>query len=135
VSETTGLGRWPSLRAREDTAAAAQSALGAQRFAAAWAAGRVSGAAALEEALALAEQMASAPTRRLPPDPAGRLGLTAREHEVLRLMAEGRSDREIAAELSLAYRTVTSYVTSILNKFGVASRTAAVTQAHRSGLL
>jgi non-specific serine/threonine protein kinase len=62
-------------------------------------------------------------------------GLSPRELEVLRLIAEGFSDRAIAARLSVTYRTTTTYVTSILNKLGVSSRTAAVAHAHREGFL
>jgi DNA-binding CsgD family transcriptional regulator len=49
--------------------------------------------------------------------------LTAREFEVARLVAEGRTDPEIAAELSLSPRTVGSHVTHILDKLGVGRRT------------
>jgi DNA-binding CsgD family transcriptional regulator len=49
--------------------------------------------------------------------------LTAREFEVARLVAEGRTDPEIAAELGLSPRTVGSHVTHILDKLGVARRT------------
>jgi DNA-binding NarL/FixJ family response regulator len=63
------------------------------------------------------------------------VGFTPREREVLRLLVEGRSDREIAAALGLGYRTVTSYVRNILAKLDVASRTAAATQAVRRGLV
>ncbi len=62
-------------------------------------------------------------------------GLTPREREVLRLVAEGRSDREIAEALGVSYRTVTSYVRNILDKLDVASRTGAATQAVRRGLV
>jgi DNA-binding NarL/FixJ family response regulator len=60
---------------------------------------------------------------------------TRREHDVLQLLVEGRSDREIAETLSLSYRTVTSHVRNILGKLDVASRTAAATQAVRRGLI
>ena len=50
--------------------------------------------------------------------------LTAREFEVARLVAEGRTDPEIAAELGLSPRTVGSHVTHILDKLGVTRRTA-----------
>ena len=53
---------------------------------------------------------------------------------MLRLVAEGLPDREIAATLFLSPRTVTSHVTSILNKLGVGSRSAAVAYAVRHGL-
>jgi DNA-binding CsgD family transcriptional regulator/tetratricopeptide (TPR) repeat protein len=93
---------------------------------------------AIAEALA---PVAPALTRRVPPDRAGGppaatspLGLSPRELEVLRLVAAGRSDKEIAAELSISYRTVTNHVGSILAKLGVESRVAAATYAVRHGL-
>jgi DNA-binding CsgD family transcriptional regulator len=51
-------------------------------------------------------------------------GLTAREREFLRLVAKGRSNEEIAAELVLSVRTVESHVASIYGKVGVSGRTA-----------
>jgi DNA-binding NarL/FixJ family response regulator len=53
---------------------------------------------------------------------------------VLDLLVEGRSDREIAELLALSHRTVSNHVASILNKLGVASRTAAAAQAIRHKL-
>lgn len=64
-----------------------------------------------------------------------RAPFTPREHDVLRLLVEGRSDREIALELGLKYRTVTSYVRNVLDKLDASSRTAAATRAVREGLL
>jgi predicted ATPase/DNA-binding CsgD family transcriptional regulator/transcriptional regulator with XRE-family HTH domain len=61
--------------------------------------------------------------------------LTRREVEVLRLVADGRKDREIADVLYLSSRTVASHLTSIFNKLGVDSRTAAAVHAIRQGLL
>jgi predicted ATPase/DNA-binding CsgD family transcriptional regulator len=61
--------------------------------------------------------------------------LTPREHEVLRLLVEGNSDREIADALGISYRTVTSYVRNILSKLDVSSRTAAATQAVRRSIV
>lgn len=55
--------------------------------------------------------------------------LTSRETEVLALLARGRSNKEIAAELALGVRTVESHVSSLLAKLGVASRTEAVAYA------
>ena len=53
-------------------------------------------------------------------------GLSAREVEVLRLVAEGLTDAEAARRLFLSPRTVTTHLTSIYNKLGVGSRLAAV---------
>ena len=61
-------------------------------------------------------------------------GLTAREREVLRLLAAGRSNREIAAELFIATKTASVHVSNILGKLGAASRTEAAAIAHRSGV-
>ena len=55
-----------------------------------------------------------------------RSGLTQREVEVLRLLAEGRSDREIAAELYISPKTASVHVSNLLGKLGVPSRAAAV---------
>jgi DNA-binding CsgD family transcriptional regulator len=61
-------------------------------------------------------------------------GLTAREREVLRLLATGRSNREIAAELFIAPKTASVHVSNILGKLGAASRTEAAAIAHRNGV-
>jgi DNA-binding CsgD family transcriptional regulator len=66
--------------------------------------------------------------------PSGVLGLTARETEVLRLVAAGRSNRDIAAELFISAKTASVHVSNILAKLGVASRTEAAAIAHRAGL-
>ena len=68
-------------------------------------------------------------------DAADVLGLTRRERQVLPLLAEGCSDREIAAELSISERTVGNHVVGILNKLQVSSRTAAAMYAVRHGLV
>jgi DNA-binding NarL/FixJ family response regulator len=61
-------------------------------------------------------------------------GLTSREHEVLRLIAAGRSNREIAAVLFIAPKTASVHVSNILGKLGAASRTEAAAIARRDGL-
>jgi DNA-binding NarL/FixJ family response regulator len=61
--------------------------------------------------------------------------LSDRELEVLRHLAEGRSNREIAAALFLTEGTVKNHVTSVLSKLGVRDRTQAALRAHRLGLL
>ena len=66
----------------------------------------------------------------------GRLTLlSARERDVLLLVAEGRRDQEIAAQLFLSHHTVANHVRNILGKLGVSSRAAAVAHAVRQGLL
>ena len=62
-------------------------------------------------------------------------GLTARELEVLALVANGCRNAEIAARLSRSARTVEHHVESILAKLGAASRAEAVATARRLGLL
>lgn len=54
---------------------------------------------------------------------------------MLRLIAEGHSDREIAAALFISPKTAGNHVTSILAKLGVSSRAAAVARAYRDGLV
>jgi DNA-binding CsgD family transcriptional regulator len=58
------------------------------------------------------------------------LGLTGRELEVLRLVAAGRSNREIAAELFISPKTASVHVSNILGKLGAASRGEAAAKAH-----
>jgi DNA-binding NarL/FixJ family response regulator len=70
-----------------------------------------------------------------PVDAEALAGLTGREAEVLRLLADGLTDREIAERLSISPRTVGGHVSSVLGKLGVASRTAALGHAVRHGLV
>ncbi len=62
-------------------------------------------------------------------------GLTEREIEVLGLVAEGRSNADIAGSLFLSHKTVARHLSNIFTKLDVSSRTAAVTYAHRYGLI
>ena len=68
------------------------------------------------------------------PDGAVLASLTSREREVLRLLAAGRSNREIAAVLFIAPKTASVHVSNILGKLGASSRTEAAAIAHREGL-
>lgn len=61
--------------------------------------------------------------------------LTPREMEVLRLLAEGLSNHQIALRLELSVRTIEAHLTHIYAKLGVGSRVEAVLQAQRKGLL
>ncbi|WP_169738830.1 helix-turn-helix transcriptional regulator [Jiangella gansuensis] len=71
--------------------------------------------------------------------PAGRgpasAGLTLREYEVLKLVADGRSNREIGEELFISAKTASVHVSNILAKLGVSGRGEAAAVAHRDGLL
>jgi non-specific serine/threonine protein kinase len=120
--------------------------LGETAFAAAWASGRaltpgeVAAEAAAVEAAAVEGSDRPAPTP-VPggaagvPGPSQSAGLTAREAEVLRLLAAGRSNPEIAEALAISPRTAGTHVQSIYGKLGVSSRAAAVTYAHNHGLI
>ena len=61
--------------------------------------------------------------------------LSQRELEVLRLIADGLSNREIAEELIIAVTTAKKHVSNILGKLGVSNRTQAVARARELGLL
>ena len=63
-----------------------------------------------------------------------REALTGRETDVLRLLAQGESNREIAQHLSIGEQTVKTHVSHILDKLGVPSRTQAALYAIRTGL-
>jgi DNA-binding NarL/FixJ family response regulator len=75
----------------------------------------------------------AAPVR--PPDAGLAEPLSEREEEILRLVARGLSNREIADRLSLAPGTVKNYVTTILQKLGARDRTQAALRARELGLL
>ena len=83
----------------------------------------------IHEALALSPSAPIANDRQQPSH-----GLTARELEVLRLIAAGMSNQQIADALFLSRGTVKIHVTHILAKLGLPSRTAATDWAHRQGL-
>ena len=76
---------------------------------------------------------ATAVRRLLEPDAAPD-GLTTREVEVLRLVASGRSNAQIAAELVLSEKTVARHLSNIFGKIDVGSRTAAAAYAYERGL-
>jgi predicted ATPase/DNA-binding CsgD family transcriptional regulator len=119
-------------RALDEAVVVARDVLGEHPFAAAWAAGRKLGPAqAVAEAVEPFESFE-------PLEPLGAVtavGLTAREHEVLRLLAGGYTNPAIAESLFLSVRTVENHVAHILSKLGVSSRAAAVDVAVATGLL
>jgi DNA-binding NarL/FixJ family response regulator len=61
-------------------------------------------------------------------------GLTPRELEVLRLLVEGRSNRQIAEQLFISAKTASVHVTNLLSKLGVHSRLEAAAMARRLGV-
>lgn len=89
---------------------------------------RIGAARETERADALPAELGGRPAAAASP-------LTGRECEVLRLVAEGRTNREIAQRLVLSEHTVNRHVTNILAKLGVASRSAAVADALRRELI
>jgi DNA-binding NarL/FixJ family response regulator len=64
-----------------------------------------------------------------------RLRLTVREREVLNLLAEGRSQKLIAPELTISSKTVGTHIQNLLVKFGVHSRAELVASAYRGGFV
>jgi non-specific serine/threonine protein kinase len=121
----------PSLVVRhERTVAAVRSGLGHDVFEATWAEGHLlSSAEARAEALGVADAISlvgnGERTAR-----AARHGLTPREFEVLQLVAQGQSNRDIADGLFISVPTVKRHLTTIFGKLGVESRAAAGDYAH-----
>jgi NarL family two-component system response regulator LiaR len=74
-------------------------------------------------------EISTPPQKPLTPDP-----LTAREMEILRLVAQGKSNKEIAGNLVIAEETVHTHVSNILNKLHLASRTQAALYALKEGI-
>jgi DNA-binding CsgD family transcriptional regulator len=112
---------------------------------------REDGAAALSEAHAIAVDLGATPLRErievlarrarigiegvdTADDAANRLGLTRREREVLALLVDGRSNKQIGEQLYMAESTAGVHVSNILAKLGVARRSEAMAMAHRLGL-
>ncbi|WP_433147358.1 helix-turn-helix transcriptional regulator [Actinomadura nitritigenes] len=88
------------------------------------------GAEPLAERVAELLRRTRAP-RRGGAEPSAPLGLTPREYEVLRLVAEGRSNRDIAEALFISVKTASVHVSNILGKLDVANRGEAAATAHR----
>jgi DNA-binding CsgD family transcriptional regulator/tetratricopeptide (TPR) repeat protein len=84
--------------------------------------------------LHLEEPAAAAVAPQGPPSQIASLGLTRREAEVLELVAAGRTNRQIGAELFITEKTASIHVSRILAKLGVAGRGQAAAVAHRLGL-
>jgi len=132
--ETSGVGRIAHALHAERIAAEARLRLGDRASADAWAAGR---ALAWEDAVRDALTVGDPAGGALPPDvrePSPH-GLTPRELDVLRLLVEGRSDREIGEALFIGTRTVQTHVANLFAKLGVNARAEAAAVAVRRGLV
>ncbi|MGB3306272.1 MAG: tetratricopeptide repeat protein [Thermomicrobiales bacterium] len=124
----------------EQVRAAAIRALGDDAFAVAHQAGtRFDFLSAAAHVAALVPYLIANAPPVTPPSPqvsaTNTHGLTERELEVLRLLVDGNSTREIAEHLFISPRTASTHVTNILGKLGVTSRTAAVAYAMRTGVV
>ena len=91
--------------------------------------------AAVEGAIVLDAAFGHVLIRRPDPAPTLREPLTPRELQVLRLLAEGHANKNIAAELKVTENTVKFHVNAVLGKLGAQSRTEAVTRAVRQGII
>ncbi len=113
-----------------------RSQLGEKAFTAAWAEGQKM---ALEQILAAADELETTERDTLessspnfdqpPPEPGDANDLTPRELQVLRQVAQGLTDAQIAKELVISHRTVNAHLTSIYRKINVSSRSAATRYA------
>jgi len=136
LREAIGAPMYPVYRASyEQAMALARATLGEEEFAAAWAQGR---AMTPEEALAAPEHVTTSEaipavpqpaTVKQPSAPTYPDELTAREVEILRLVAQGWTDGQIAEQLVISPRTVNAHLTSMYRKIGVSSRNAATRYA------
>src|SRR5580693_6606625 len=135
-----GYAWWRQAEAQLDAGQPAAAAAGALRAAAAAADGH---APLLAQIRALAERAriplqpaaAAEPAAPPPAQPLTRYGLTDRELTVLRLLAAGRTNPQIGAELYISASTASVHVTNILRKLVVSSRVQAAAVAERAGLL
>lgn len=134
--DAVGMPRPPLARpGYEEMVAAVRGRVNKEAFDRAWREGQhLRPAAVLAEALAIAAGQDELPQGLRQTADQKHLGLTPRELDVLRLISEGRSDRQIAAALSISPRTVGGHVTHILGKLGVDSRNGATAFALRNGL-
>jgi non-specific serine/threonine protein kinase len=116
------------------TVTAIQSSLTMRQFAQGWGDGRqLSADDAL--ALALADLPVATPQAHNRRRSTSVEGLSRREVEVLRLLATGQTDREIADSLFIGRRTASDHVSNILHRLGVRSRTEAAAYAAKRGLV
>jgi DNA-binding CsgD family transcriptional regulator len=128
--ESIGYPRLGSNQSRvANTLASIKTSMSGDEFGTTWTEGR---SMSFDDAItyALGDDEHELTTQAAPP-----AGLSRREIEVLRLIAEGKSDKEIAATLSISPYTVMRHVQNILTKLDLPSRTAAATWAMRNGVV
>ncbi len=132
--QSSGIGRIAHAAHTKRILAEVRASLPERAFATAWEEGRH-----LPVAEALADALAIAASTVGPPPPvagdARRVRLTARELDVLHLLVEGRSDREIGEALFIGTRTVQTHVANLFAKLGVNARAEASAIAVRRGLV
>jgi non-specific serine/threonine protein kinase len=114
----------------ERVLAATRAGLDKTAFDEAWTAGRALDQADVAAVIGALGEPAAEPVGR-----GDATGLTRRERDVLRLLAESRTDREIAEALYLSPRTVSWHVSAILAKLGTSSRRDAAARARRDRLI
>jgi ATP/maltotriose-dependent transcriptional regulator MalT len=140
LREAIGAPMYPVYRGGyEHALTQAHAQLGEQTFRTAWAEGRLmtpeQALAALEQEMSVSIRFARALSPPAMKSSTPPFGLTARELEVLRLLAQGLSDAQIAERLVISPRTVNHHTTSLYSKLGVSSRAAATRFAHEQHLL
>ncbi len=136
--EPAAILRWREAEAhiaRGDREAATVAACAAEeiavRLGAGWLRGEIEGLAARAR-LDIAAELDEEPADE--PEEDDGFGLTSRERQVLALVAEGATNREIGAQLFMAEKTASVHVSRILSKLNVRSRTEAAAVAHRNRL-
>jgi DNA-binding CsgD family transcriptional regulator len=130
--QAIGASLWaPMLRLHERLCAGLRKSLTDTVFEAAWAEGR-----GWSIGHAVASALAPRPRAQRPATARSSANghLSARESEVLRLVAAGHTNRQIAAVLTLSDKTVSRHLDNIFSKLGISSRAAATAFAVRSGL-
>jgi DNA-binding CsgD family transcriptional regulator len=136
LRDETGFPQAPTERAYyQPFLTALQEELGTDAFTAAWSEGR-----SRPWQVAMAEQLAPPAeadpvASRMVGDRAATHGLTKRELEVLRLLAAGHSNREVAEQLFISPTTAARHIANIYTKLGFDSRAKAVAFAHQQGLV
>lgn len=127
-----GVNHRPHVAAADERLlAAARRHLGASAFAATWERGA---ATPLPDAVTQAQELFATTAQATGTGAHERHGLTRREGEVLHLICQGKSDREIAETLFVSRATASKHVAAILAKLSVQSRTAAAARARELGL-